>query len=240
MISAEGHRGQPLICLLIRLRSSNERSALPHGAISSALPIEPTRALINANSNPAAPRIISTRTWEKRPAPADGNSPLRQVLAAPGGDARPLACSEPANLKVLAGFLAGEVRGGGPIAGTRSRESQGCIVCRELGATMAISPPEPVHCPRHLSPGRPESHSRLSSPFPEFLPLASSRSGPAGSRTARPAAVIRSTPASRSAGSGRCGMIDTAESAAARPDQISCATRGDEVINCQIFHPLSH
>jgi hypothetical protein len=38
----------------------------------------------------------------------------------------------------------------------------------------------------------------------------------------------------------RRGMIDTAESAAARPDQISCATRGDEVINCQIFHPLSH
>src|SRR6185312_17510876 len=50
------------------------------------------RALMNRNSNPAAPRIVFTEHGRHDPEPADGNSPLRQVLAAPGGDAGPLAC----------------------------------------------------------------------------------------------------------------------------------------------------
>ena len=83
--------------------------------------------------------------------PADGNSPLRQVLAAPGGDAGPLACSAAANSKVLAGFLAGEVRGGGPFPGTPSRETQGWIVCSEpagdygnLAAAVGALPRPPL------------------------------------------------------------------------------------------------
>src|SRR5947208_2183213 len=44
------------------------------------------------------------------PAGADGNSPLRQVLAAPGGNAGRWACSAPAKTNALTGFLAGEVR----------------------------------------------------------------------------------------------------------------------------------
>jgi hypothetical protein len=144
------------------------------------------------------------------PAPADRNSPLRQVLAASGGDAGPLACSVPANSDVLARFLAGEVRSGGSPPGTSSREPQGCIVCSELAgdhgnlgrrsrhtvpATSRRADRKVIHdYPRH---------------FPEFLPLASSRRRPAGSRTG--AASRRDTGRRRGPGArarARRGMID--------------------------------
>jgi hypothetical protein len=118
------------------------------------------------------------------PEPADGNSPLRQVLAAPGGDAGPLACGALANSNVLAGFLAGRSTGRRPVPGTLSREPQGGIDCSELAgdhgnlerrsrrtapATCRQAVRKVIHDhPRH---------------FPEFLPLASSRRRPAGSRT---------------------------------------------------------
>ena len=121
---------------------------------------------------------------EPAPEPADSNSPLRQVLAAPGGDAGSLACSARPNSNVLAGFLAGAVRGGGPLPGTPSREPQGCIDCSELAgdhgnlgrrsrrtvpATSRRAGRKVIHdYPRH---------------FPEFLPLASSRRRAPGSRT---------------------------------------------------------
>jgi hypothetical protein len=95
-----------------------------------------------------------------------------------------LACSARPNSNVLAGFLAGEVRGGGPLPGTPSREPQGCIDCSELAgdhgnlgrrsrrtvpATSRRAGRKVIHdYPRH---------------FPEFLPLASSRRRPADSRT---------------------------------------------------------
>src|SRR5437762_7659415 len=75
--------------------------------------------------------LFSPEHRRNGPEPADGDSPLRQVVAAPGGDAGPLACSAPANSNVLTRFLAGKVRGGGPPSGTPPREPQGCIVCSE-------------------------------------------------------------------------------------------------------------
>ena len=118
------------------------------------------------------------------PEPADGNSPLRQVLAAPGGDAGPLACGRRRTRMSWRGSWLGEERVGGPLPGTPSREPQGCIVCSELAgddgnlsrrsrrtapATSRQAVRKVIHdYPRH---------------FPEFLPLASSRRRPAGSRT---------------------------------------------------------
>jgi hypothetical protein len=167
---------------------------------------------MNSNSRPDAPRIISIRTWEKRPAPADRNSPLRQVLAASGGDAGPWARSAPANSNVLAGSWLGEVRGGDPVLGIPSREPQGCIVCSELAgdhgnlgrrsrrtvpATSRRAGRKVIHdYPRH---------------FPEFLPLAPSRRRPPGSRTGT--ASRRDTGRRRGPGArtrARRGMIDTA------------------------------
>jgi hypothetical protein len=116
--------------------------------------------------------------------PADRNSPYGRSWQRPGVDVGPLACSAPATSNVLARFLAGEVRGGGPPPGTSSLEPQGCIVCSELAgdhgilgrrsrrtlpATSHRADRKVIHdYPRH---------------FPEFLPLASSRRRPTGSRT---------------------------------------------------------
>lgn len=138
---------------------------------------------MNTNSNPDAPRIISTRTWEKRPGAGRQEFALTAGPgSAPGGDAGLLACSAPANSNVLARFLAGEVRGGGPPPAHRRENLKVVSFAANSRAIMQSGPPESAHCPGHLSPGRPESHSRLSSPFPEFLPLASSRRRPTGSR----------------------------------------------------------
>ena len=131
--------------------------------------------------------LLPSEHGRNGPARADGNSPLRQVLAASGGDAGPWACSAPANTNVAAGFLASEVRGGGPLPGTPSREPQGCIVCSEpaddhgnLGCHSRRTAPatssrvgrKVIHdYPRH---------------FPKFLPLVSYRPRPTRSRAVRP------------------------------------------------------
>ena len=119
---------------------------------------------------------LSPRRGRHDTEPADGNSPLRQVLAAPGGDAGPLACGRRRTRMSWRGSWLGEVRVGGPLPGTPSREPQGCIVCSELAgddgnlgrrsrrtapATSRQAVRKVIHdYPRH---------------FPEFLPLASSR-----------------------------------------------------------------
>ena len=138
---------------------------------------------MNTNSNPDAPRIISTRTWEKRPGAG------RQEFALTAGP----------------GSAPGVTPGYWPIPPRRTRMSwRGSWLAkygaaarprhivarisrlyrlqRTRGRPWQSGPPESAHCPGHLSPGRPESHSRLSSPFPEFLPLASPRRRPTGSR----------------------------------------------------------
>jgi len=121
---------------------------------------------------------FSPRHGRHDPEPADGNSPLRQILAAPGGDAGPLTCGRRRTRMPWRDSWLGEVR-----AAARSRVHP----CENLKvvsfaansrATMAIWAAGVGARPGHPSTGRPESHSRLSSPFPEFLPLASSRSGP--------------------------------------------------------------
>ena len=167
---------------------------------------------MNRNSNPDVRESFPPEHGRNGPALADGNSPLRQVLAAPGGDAGPLARSAPTNSNVLAGSWLGEVRGGGPVPGIPSREPQGCIVCSELAgdhgnlgrrsrrtvpATSRRAGRKVIHdYPRH---------------FPEFLPLASSRRRRAGSRTG--AASRRDTGRRRGPGArarALRGMIDTA------------------------------
>ena len=152
---------------------------------------------------------------------ADGNSPLRQVLAAPGGDAGPWACSAPANTNVLARFLASEERGRCPLPGTPSREHQGCIVCSEpagdhgnLGChSRRTAPATSRRAGRKVIYGYPRH-------FPEFRPLASSRRRPARSRAVRASGRDRAGSGSGSAGSGRAAASTRPESAAARPDQI--------------------
>jgi hypothetical protein len=157
MVSAAGHRGKPLICLLIRLRSSNEASTLPHGVIFSALSIEPTR---NINEYEFQSGYIANHFPPEHgrndPAPADGNSPLRQVLAAPGGDAGLLACSTQANSNVLAGFLAGEVRAAARSRYSVARTSRLYRLQRTRGRHGNLGIPESAHGPGRLSPGRPE------------------------------------------------------------------------------------
>ena len=64
-------------------------------------------------------------------------------------------------------------------------------------------PPESAHCPGHPSPGRPESHSRLSSPF-SGIPAVSVF--PQAGRLARE----RVRPAGAGIQGPRRGMIDTA------------------------------
>ena len=175
------------------------------------------------------------------PAPAEGNSLLRQVLAAPGGDAGPLTCSAPTNSKVLAGFLAGEVRGGGPFPGTPSRETQGCIVCSEpagdhgnLGRrSRRTAPATSRRVGRKLIHDYPHH-------FLEFLQLASSRRRPAARGRVQPAAVIRPTPGP-GAQARAAPRLDRHDPNPRPPAQIrSNEPRGDEVINCRIFHPPSH
>ena len=83
-----------------------------------------------------------------------------------GGDAGPLACSASANSNVLTGFLAGRSTGRRPAPRyTIARTSRLYRLQRTRGRPWQSGPPESAHCPGHLSPGRPESHSRLSSPF---------------------------------------------------------------------------
>ena len=139
---------------------------------------------MNRNSNPDAPRIIFTEHGRHDPEPADGNSPLRQVLAAPEGDAGPLACGRRRTRMSWRGSWLGEVRGGGPLPGTPSREPQGCIVCSQLAGdhrnlgrrSQRTVPASSRRAGRKVIHDYPRH-------FPEFLPLASSRRRPAGSRT---------------------------------------------------------
>jgi hypothetical protein len=137
------------------------------------------RALMNRNSNPNVPRIIFTETRETRSGTCRrGIRPYGRSWQRPGGT--------PDHWPAGAGEL--ECPGGIPgwakyRAAARSRVHP----CENLKvvsfaansrATMAIWAAGVGARLGHPSPGRPESHSRLSSPFPEFLPLASSRSGP--------------------------------------------------------------
>jgi hypothetical protein len=124
---------------------------------------------------------------------ADGNSPLRQVLAAPGGDAGPLACGAPANSNVLAGFLAGRSTGRRPVPPISHCENLKVVsFAANSRGPWQSGPSESAHCPGHLSAGRPESHSRLSSPF-SGIPAASvfPQAGRPARGRVRPAAVIR-------------------------------------------------
>jgi hypothetical protein len=145
------------------------------------------------------------------PEPADGNSPLRQILAAPGDDAGPLACGTKANSNVLAGILAG--RSTGAAASSRytvARTSRLYRLQRARGRPWQSGPPESAHCPGRLSPTRPESHSRLSSPFSGIPAVSVFRGRPARGRV-RPAAVIRAGAGVQGRRLGpRRGMIDTA------------------------------
>jgi len=75
---------------------------------------------------------FSPRHGRHDPEPADGNSPLRQILAAPGGDAGPLTCGRRRTRMPWRDSWLGEVRGGDPLPGTPLREPQACIVCSEL------------------------------------------------------------------------------------------------------------
>ena len=101
-------------------------------------------------------------------------------------------------------------RGGGPFPGTSSREPQGCIVCSELAGdhgnlgrrSRRTVPASSRRAGRKVIHDYPRH-------FPEFLPLASSRRRPAGSRTG--AASRRDTGRRRGPGArtrARRGLID--------------------------------
>jgi hypothetical protein len=155
------------------------------------------------------------------PAPADGNSPLRQVLAAPEGDAGLLACSAPAKSNVLAGLLAGEVRADGHSSLHRRENLKVVSFAANSRTTMAIWAAGVAHCPGHLSPTRPESHLRLSSPFSGIPAVSVFPGTPAGPRTG--AASRRDTGRRRVQGAqARAAprMIDTARIRGRRPHQI--------------------
>lgn len=153
------------------------------------------RRLMNTNSDPEAPRIISTRTWEKRPpAPADGNSPLRQVLAAPGvtPDHWPVP-RQRSRMSWRGSWLA--KYGTAARSPVHRRENFKVVsFAANLRRSWQSGPPESAHCPAGLSSGWPESHSRLSSPFSGIPAVSVFPQAPAGSRTVRPAAVIRPAP----------------------------------------------
>jgi hypothetical protein len=138
MISAEGHRGQPLICLLIRLGTSNEPGALPRCAVFSALPIEPIRALMNRNPQSGCTANYFTRTREKWPGADREEFALTAGPGSARGDAGPLARSAPTNSNVLARFLAGEVRGGGPFPVHRRENLKVVSFAANSRAIMAI------------------------------------------------------------------------------------------------------
>ena len=127
--------------------------------------------------------LFSPEHGRNGPEPADGNSPLRQVLAAPGGDAGPLASSAPANSNVLARFPAGRSTGRRPVPRyIIARTSRLYRLQRTRGRPWQSGPPESAHCPGHLSLGRRKVIHDYPRHFPEFLPLASSRRRAAGSR----------------------------------------------------------
>jgi hypothetical protein len=171
---------------------------------SAPCPIEPTRALMNTNSKADEPRIIFTRTWEKRPGAGRREFALTAGPGSARGQRRTIGLFRAGELECPGGVPGWRSTGRRPAPGTPSREPQGCIVCSELAnghgnlgrrsrrtalATSRRGGWKVIHdYPRH---------------FPEFLPLASSRRRPAGSRTIRPAAVIRPAPGSSSAGSDR-------------------------------------
>jgi len=180
-----GRPPRPAACLpLTGLRISNELGALPHDAMFGASPIEPTRTLMNRNPNPGARELVHPNMGETRPEPADGNSPFRQVLAAPGGDAGPLACGAPANSTVLAGVPGWRSTGRRPVPRyTVARISRLYRLQRPRRRPWQSGPPESAYCPGHLSPGRRKLIHDYPRHFPEFLPLASSRRRPANSRT---------------------------------------------------------
>src|SRR5689334_17747742 len=80
-------------------------------------------------------------------APVDGNSPLRQVLAALGGDAGPLACSAPANTNVLAGFLLAKY-GAAARSPVHRRENLKVVsFAANREQPWQSGPPESAHCP---------------------------------------------------------------------------------------------
>jgi hypothetical protein len=154
------------------------------------------------------------------PVPAEGNSPLRQVLAAPGGDAGLLARCTPGNSNVLAGFLAGEVRAAARSRYTVARTSRLYRLQRIRGRHGNLGIPESAHSPGRLSPGRPEIIYDYPRHFPELLPSASSRGRPGGLRTGPAGAVIRAGAGVQERGLGpHSGMIVTAR-IPGRPDQI--------------------
>jgi len=193
MISAEGHRGRPLICLLIRLRTSNgcgRISALRYTQRLADL-AGPSINEYEFQSGCTANYLDSNmgETARRRPT---GIRPLRQVLAAPGGDAGPLARSAPANSNVLARFLAGEVRAAARSPVHRRENLKVVSFAANSRATMAIwaAGVGALSRPPLAGPAG-KSFTIILAIFPEFLPLASCRRRPAGSRTVRPAAVIR-------------------------------------------------
>ncbi len=141
------------------------------------------------------------------PEPADGNSPLRQVLAAPGGWRRAIGLRR-RRTRMCWGVPGWAKYGAAARSPVHSRENLKVVsFAANSRVTMAIWAAGAGALPGHLSPGRPESHSRLSSPF-SGIPAVSifPQAGRLARERVRPAAAIR-------AGAGiqgpRRGMIDT-------------------------------
>jgi hypothetical protein len=134
------------------------------------------RALMNRNSNPDAPRIILTEHGRHDPEPADGNLPLRQVLAAPGGDAGPLACGA-GELECPGGVPGWAKYGAAARSPVHLRGNLKVVsFAANSRATMAIwaAGVGALSRPPLARPSGKVIHDYLRH-FPEFLPLASSR-----------------------------------------------------------------
>jgi hypothetical protein len=212
MISAEGHRGRPLICLLIWLRTSNgcgRISALRYTQRLADLAgpsINEYEFQSGCTANYLHPNMGETA--RRRPT---GIRPYGRSWQRPG--VTPDHWPVPRWRTRMSWRVPGWAKYGAA-AGPRyivARTSRLYRLQRTRGRPWQSGPPESAHCPGHLSPGRPESHSRLSSPF-SGIPTVSVLPQAAG-RLADGTASRRDT-----AGAGgqerrlgpRRGMIDTA------------------------------
>ena len=139
---------------------------------------------MNTNSNPDALRIISTRTWEKRPGAGRREfAPYGRSWQRPGvtPDHWPVPRRR-TRISWRGSWLAKY----GAAARPRyivERTSRLYRLQRTRGRSWQSGPPESAHCPATSRRADRKVIHDYPRHFPEFLPLASSRRRPAGSRT---------------------------------------------------------
>ena len=116
-------------------------------------------------------------------AQADGNSPLRQILAAPRGDAGPLTCGRRRTRMPWRDSWLAQYGAAARPRYTVARTSRLYRLQRTRRRSWQSGPPEPAHCPATSRRADRKVIHDYPRHFPEFLPLASSRRRAPDSRT---------------------------------------------------------